>query len=167
MVLAQKVLFATGAFAKIFEKFYVPSESESIEIKNIIKAGSYLEREIDLGDKSFYLSIDGHEVLYRKNSFESKLILGNVSTLGAFEGADFVALNELLSKLKEILTFDFGNFYDFKLVTGLRHKGPRRLPITEIIDSEKRLFRINGLYKNGYTLGFLAAKRMEKLIFIS
>jgi hypothetical protein len=165
VILAKKILFATGAYAKIFEKFYAPPESASIENKNMIKAGSYLERSIDLGPKSFYLSIDGHQILYRKNSFEQKLIIGSVTTIGAYEAPDFCELNELFSKLKALVTFDMGNISDYKVVTGLRHKGPKRLAICEAIDLEKRLFRINGLYKNGYTLGLLAAKRMEKIIF--
>ncbi len=52
-VLARKVLFATGAFSKIFERYFAPPEAPSIEEKNTIKAGSFLEREIDLGEKSF------------------------------------------------------------------------------------------------------------------
>ncbi|MBC7712900.1 MAG: hypothetical protein H7177_06150 [Rhizobacter sp.] len=167
VVVAKKILFAIGAFAKIFEKFYSPPDSESIELKNMIKAGSYLERNINLGDKSFYLSIDGHQVLYRTNSFEQKLIIGSATTVGAFEATDVALLSELFLKLKDLLTFDIGIISDFKVVTGLRHKGPKRLVICSAIDSEKRLFRINGLYKNGYTLGLLAAKRMEKLIFTS
>ncbi len=167
VVIAKKILFAIGAFGKLFEKFYSPPESESIESKNMIKAGSYLEREINLGDKSFYLSIDGNQVLYRKNNFERKLIIGSVTTVGAYEAPDVMALQALITKLKDLLTFDIGNYSDFKVVTGLRHKGPKRLAISEAIDSEKKLFRINGLYKNGYTLGLLAAKRMRDLIFIS
>lgn len=167
VVYTKKILFAIGAFGKLFEKFYSPPESDSIESKNMIKAGSYLERDINLGDKSFYLSIDGNQVLYRKNTFESKLIIGSATTVGAYEAPDVVALLTLINKLKDLLTFDIGNYSDFKVITGLRHKGPKRLAISEAIDSEKRLFRINGLYKNGYTLGFLAAKRMHDLIFTS
>jgi len=165
IIKAKKILFAMGAYAKIFEKFLAPTGAESIEIKNTIKAGSYFEQNIDLGDKSFYLSIDGHQVLYRKNSFESKLIIGSATTIGAFEAPDYQALAAIFNKVKTLLTFDLGEMSDFKLVTGLRHKGPKRLLICEALDEDKSLFRINGLYKNGYTLGFLASKRMVNLIF--
>lgn len=164
VVFAKKILFAVGAFGKIFEKFYSPPESDSIEIKNMIKAGSYLERTIDLGSKSFYLSIDGNQVLYRKNSFESTLIIGSITAIGAFEAPDVVSLKALIDKLSDLLTFNLGSYSDFKIVTGLRHKGPKRLIICEAIDNEKRLFRINGLYKNGYSLGLLAGKRMVELL---
>lgn len=167
VVLAKKVLFATGAFSKIFERFYAPPEAESIEVKNTIKAGSFLEREVELGQKSFYLSIDGHLVLYRHNSFEKKLIIGNVTTIGAYEAPDMAGLKKLFETLKALLTFNPGEFSDFKVTTGLRHKAPKRMLIASAIDPERKLFRINGLYKNGFTMSFLAAKRMKDMIFNS
>lgn len=162
---ARKILFATGSFSKIFERFYAPPEADSIEVKNTIKAGSFLEREVDLGRESFYLSIDGALVLYRHNAYEKKLIIGNVTTIGAYEAPDVGALIKLLERLKSLVSIDLGEFSDYKIVTGLRHKGPKRLLQCESIDHEKTLFRINGLYKNGYTMCFLAAKRMKHLIF--
>ena len=60
LIHAKKVLLAMGAYSKIFEKMLLPTGAESLESKNTIKAGSYLERTIDLGNSSFYLSIDGH-----------------------------------------------------------------------------------------------------------
>ncbi|MBY0415998.1 MAG: hypothetical protein K2Q18_17635, partial [Bdellovibrionales bacterium] len=153
IVIAKKIIFATGAFSKIFEKFYMTTESESIELKNQIKAGSYLERNIDLKTESFYISIDGHQILYRNNAFEKKLIVGNGMTVGAFEAPDLQTLSQVFLKFKEILSVDIGEISDFKIITGLRHKGPKRLMICEKIDREGTLFRINGLYKNGYTMG--------------
>lgn len=164
-VLAKKILFATGAFSKIFERFYQHPEAASIEEKNSIKPGSYLERDVELGMKSFYLSIDGHQVLYRHNQYEKKLIIGSVSGEGAFLAPDVAGLAKLFTKMKSLLTFSLGDLSDYKIVTGLRHKGPKRLLISECIDGEGRLFRVNGLYKNGYSMSFLAAKRLESLIF--
>ena len=165
IITAKKILFAMGAYSKIFEKFLMSLGSESSEDKNTIKAGSYFERNIDLGEKSFYLSIDGHQVLYRRNSFESKLIVGSATTIGAYESPDYVGLVAIFNKVKPLLTFNPGEVSDFSVVTGLRHKGPKRLLICRAIDENKTLFQINGLYKNGYTMGFLAARRMMSLIF--
>jgi hypothetical protein len=165
IIKAKKILFAMGAYSKIFEKFFAPAGADSIEVKNTIKAGSYFEKNVDLGPKSFYLSIDGHQVLYRKNSYESKLIIGSATTIGAYEAPDYKALGAIFKKMQPLLIFDLGKMNDFKILTGLRHKGPKRLLICESIDQGKTLFRINGLYKNGYSMGFLASKRMFNLIF--
>jgi hypothetical protein len=164
VVEAKKILFAMGAFAKIFERFLMPLNAESIEVKNTIKAGSFLERSIDLGPKSFYFSIDGHQALYRKNRHESRLIIGSATTVGAYEAPDLSGLVKIFSKLKNILTINIGEISDYKITTGLRHKGPKRMMICEALDSDKTLFRINGLYKNGYTMAFLAAAKMQKLM---
>jgi hypothetical protein len=161
---AKKVLFATGAFSKIFEKFHAPLNSESIEIKNTIKAGSYLERQMDLGPKSFYISIDGHQALYRKNKYESTLIIGSATTIGAYEVPDLISLSKIFSKMKDLLAVEIGQMSDFKIVTGLRHKGPKRMLLCEALDENKTLFRINGLYKNGFTMAFLAAEKMAQLL---
>ncbi len=166
IIKSRKILFAMGAFSLIFEKFLAPLNADSIEQKNSIKAGSYFEKNCDLGLDSFYLSIDGHQVLYRKNDFESKLIIGSATSMGAYEAPDYMALSLIFNKVKALLTFDIGEMSDFKVITGLRHKGPKRLMICESIDGEeKTLFRINGLYKNGYTMAFLASKKMLNLIF--
>lgn len=168
VIKSKKILFAMGAYSKVFEKMLAPINADSSELKNSIKAGSYFEKNCDLGNNSFYLSIDGHQVLYRKNAHESKLIIGSATTIGAYEAPDYTLLSALFNKVKPLLTFDVGEMTDFKVVTGLRHKGPKRLLICDCLDGEeKSLFRINGLYKNGYTMGFLASKRMVNLIFNS
>ena len=166
IIKSRKILFAMGAYSLIFEKFLALPNNDSIELKNSIKAGSYFEKNCDLGQDSFYLSIDGHQVLYRKNPFESKLIIGSATTMGAYDVPDYEALSLIFNKVKPLLTFDIGEMTDFKIITGLRHKGPKRLLICECIDGEENsMFRINGLYKNGYTMAFLAARKMQNLIF--
>lgn len=165
VVLAKKVLFATGAYSKIFESFYTTEDSlVSMEIKNTIKAGSYFERQVDFGPKSFYLSIDGHQALYRKNQSEATFIIGSATTVGAYEAPDLVILSTIFNKIKPLLTLELGEMRDYKITTGLRHKGPKRMLISESFNGDKTLFRINGLYKNGYTMGFLTGKKMVDLI---
>lgn len=164
-LLTKKILFATGAFSKIFENFYLFSKENSFEEKNAIKSGTYLERDLYLGEKSFYITIDGNLLLYRKNCNENKLIIGSLSNEGAYEFPDIKSLSELLLKLNEIVTFDLGHIKDYSIVTGLRHKGKKRMLICTSLDDEKKIFTLNGLYKNGYSLSFLGAKRMQSLIF--
>lgn len=167
----RKILLATGAFSKIFDSFFktsTPSEEESLENmeeKNTIKAGSYLEKDMDLGESSFFLTIDGHQVLYKANALK-KLQLGSVTTIGAYGAPDLSALESLHEKISGLLNFEIGAFKDFKTITGLRHKGPRRLMIVQK-DQGAELFRINGLYKNGFTLSFLAAKKMYSVLMDS
>ncbi len=170
---AKKIIFATGSFAKIFSGFFKldipkvfdPETNEEIpyipfESKNTIKSGSYLEQEIDLGENPFFLTIDGHQVLYKPGKI---LQFGSVTGIGAYEAPDLVSLMELYHHLKDRLSFSVGDFRDFKIVTGLRHKGPRRL-LQAHKDPNENIFWINGLYKNGYTLSALAAQKILKLL---
>jgi hypothetical protein len=173
---AKKIIFATGSFAKIFSGFFKldipkifdPETNEEIphipfEYKNTIKSGSFLEQKIDLGEKPFFLTIDGHQVLYKPGKI---LQLGSVTGIGAFEAPDLVSLMELYRHLKDKISFSIGEFSDFKIVTGLRHKGPRRLLLAHK-DPNENIFWINGLYKNGYTLSALGAQKILKLLNLS
>ena len=164
-IFAKKILFAMGAYSKLFEKMLMDEDLANLEEKNSIKAGSYFERDVDLGETSFYLSIDNHNMLYRKNANESKLIIGSATTMGAFEAPDLKALAKIFNNMKAVTKLDLGEMTDYRVITGLRHKGPKRMLISESIDTNKTLFRINGLYKNGYSLGFLASQKMVNLIF--
>jgi hypothetical protein len=64
--------------------------------------------------------------------------------------------------MKDICSIDLGEFEDFKVLTGLRHKASKRIPVCGFADESKRIGLINGLYKNGYSLPFHFSKIMVK-----
>lgn len=161
ILFAKKILLATGAYAKVFHHFFHEIVGD-FELKTEIKAGSYLSKKIDLGDSSFYLSIDSHNILYRHQ--DQQLILGSTSTLGAFEAVPLEDLLKLFNKCKQFVSFDLGEFDSFQITTGLRHKAPKRMMDCRESPLEKNLFHINGFYKNGFSMCHLASKRMIKLI---
>lgn len=160
VVKAKKVVLAVGAYAKIYGHFFRSEEIPFSEEKNQIKAGSFLERNIDLGNESFLFTIDMNKVMYR--AFEKKLLIGSVTTVGAFEVPPIKDLQFLLEKVQTVINFDLGRITEFKVVTGLRHKGPRRKFIAERMSETREIYGINGFYKNGFTLNFLAAEKLIK-----
>jgi hypothetical protein len=162
IVKAKKVVMAIGAYSKIYGHFYRSEEILFNEEKNVVKAGSFLERNIDLGDESFLFTIDMNKVMYR--AFEKKLLIGSVTTVGAFEAPPMKDLQLLLEKVQTAMSFDLGRLTDFKVVTGLRHKGPRRKFIAERLSDTKEIYGINGFYKNGFTLNFLAAEKLIQVM---
>jgi len=160
----KKILLATGAFSKIYHSFFKEIIGDEKEVKNEIKAGAYLEREIDLNCPSFYISIDSCNVLYRNLETNKILQLGSSSVLGTYESANLSELQHILKKCQEHLNVHLGELSDFKITTGLRHKAPKRM--LECLESpvSPGVFHINGLYKNGFSMSFLAAEKMMKLI---
>ena len=164
---AKKIVFATGAFAKIYHHFFQDIIGLEKESKNEIKAGFYLERFIDLGNESFYLSIDGINVLYRfseSNRKESFLQIGSVSVLGAFPIPPEKEISNLLETIRPKLNFEIGTRDDYQLICGLRHKASKRMIEAMESTTTKNIFHLNGLYKNGFSMSFLAAKKMAKLV---
>jgi hypothetical protein len=166
-VKAKKIVLATGAFAKVYQHFFHDLIGSEKEAKSEIKAGFYLERTIDLGTDSFYLSIDGTNILYRhsnEKNAESFLQIGSVSVLGAFPIPPEKEILDLLEKTRSKLNIEIGKREDFQVICGLRHKAPKRM--IEAIESTltKNVFHLNGYYKNGFSMSFLGAKRMEKLL---
>lgn len=161
-VQGKKVLLAMGAHSKIFSSFI---QSETLPLQedvNTIKAGSFLQRSIDLGDESFLLTIDNHQFNYRAE--EKNLFIGSAMTIGAFEAPDVRTLKSIFEKCQSVLSFSIGNFNDYQMHTGLRHKGPRRKFIARRLHPDHQVWQVNGLYKNGYTLSLIAAQKLAEEI---
>lgn len=157
---AKKILLCTGAYSKIFSDFY--GSPSILKEKTHSVAGSFLERSIDLNRPSFFIVIDGLKLVYR--DAEKLLTLGVSSTQGAFLSVDFNELNGALDFFHQKLNLSLGSLSDFKVKTGLRHKGIKRRPFYEALHADKPIYLISGLYKNGFTFAHLTAKEMLKNI---
>lgn len=157
VVRGYKIVLCTGAYAKIFSAFF--EGTEGIQSTQTV-AGSFLERSIHLGMPSFYLTIDGYNLIYR--SAEEKLLLGSASNANTLLIADYMKLQEILFLFKEKCRFDIGELNDFKIVTGLRHKAAKRRASALSLNPQKTIFMINGLYKNGFTFSHLCAEKILK-----
>lgn len=153
---AKKLVLATGAYAKIFSPFFPAADMAPTQILS----GSYLERTINLNRDSFFITLDGNKCVYR--SREKQLVIGSVSQKGPFESGDFAGLKDLVALFKRHLAVEIGDIEDFKMVTGLRHKGRQRRPIYKALDAEKSLYMISGFYKNGFTFSHLAARTLTE-----
>jgi hypothetical protein len=153
---SKKIVFCTGAYAAIFSRFF---PEDLIKVNQQVVAGSYLQKNIKLPE-SFILTVDGYNLLYRKS--DEMMVLGSASTKGAICSNEFSELKNIFNKMKDICSIDLGEFEDFKVLTGLRHKASKRIPVCGFADESKRIGLINGLYKNGYSLPFHFSKIMVK-----
>ncbi len=159
---AKKIVLCTGAYSKIYAEFIALDFSNDL-IKTQVVPGSFLERKVDLKRDSFYLTLDGHNLIYR--SLDQCLIVGSSSSEGALLVGDHNELKTILDHFNNNLNINLGEFKDFNVCTGLRHKGVRRRPIMKPHDDDDSLFMISGFYKNGFSFGHLAAlKIVNKII---
>lgn len=157
---ARKIILCTGAYARIFSQFYSPTAQLE---KTQVVAGSYLQKTIDLECPSFYVTIDGHNLIYR--SALHQLIMGSASYKGAFLAPDFAELNKIYQVFSNALRPAIGGFQDFKAITGLRHKAQKRKPLACALNDEKSVYVISGFFKNGFSVSHLCAKKIVGEIF--
>ena len=164
IIRAKKVIFAMGAYSKMFSHFYEKENIPMEEDQNVIRGGSFLSRTIDLGSDSFLTIVDMTKIHYIAD--KKRLLIGSSMHSEALLVPKIEDLKAQFEKVKEKLSLELGLFSEYKIVTGLRHKGPRRKFIARKL-GDTDLYQMNGFYKNGYTLNFLAAEEMLKLLKIT
>ena len=156
---SRKIIFCTGAYSSIFSSFF---PSVQIGVNQQVVAGAYLQKKMSFS-QSFLLTVDGLNLLYRRS--DQNLILGSASLNSMISLCDISELKSIYTKFSDICQVDLGHFEDFNLITGLRHKASKRMPICRFVDQEKKIGVINGFYKNGYSLPFYLSKVMVKELF--
>jgi len=152
---ADKIVFATGA-AKDY-LFHA-------EMKPLAKRvpGSYLQIGWDLGDKSFILSCKGMNLVYRHT--DQIILLGGTTQLDGVEAIDWCGLQDYLQKARELIP-SLPAFDHWQSFSGIRQKGEKRLPYWGPCNVHgDRHYEISSLYKNGFSLAFLAGAELSRLI---
>lgn len=125
-------------------------------------SGSYAYTFLDLGKDSFVFSKGSENVIYR--AADKCLLVGSIDEKDDEFGWPVMAGRG--HKLKQALsTFDIDlpNDLDWKVESGVRHKGQKRRPYWGEINPN--VFAAHSFYKNGYTLAFLAAKDLTSKWF--
>ena len=131
----------------------------------IVGGGFYTFEGVDLGPKSFVVSVDGKNVQYRH--WRKDLVVGSLSWPGIEVDLDSSELEKIYNWISEKIEFPkLPEWSEQKKWTqGYRLKGPKRMPIAKSIDDNARVYEISGLYKNGLTLApLLAAKISQNVI---
>lgn len=165
-----KVVIATSAYSKFFSDRY--PKHQAIE-KSVPISGSYLLFQHDFGDKSFGYELDESYVIYRGK--EKELLVGATTVrldesyehykqrIHEDEKLELLDIYESLkSGLKPLL--ELPDLAKAKSDRGFRHRGYKRNPFWGQMDEKGKVFGILGLYKNGYSLPFLAGPQLAEKI---
>lgn len=148
------VFYFTGAIGKYFGI----SGSKNLDKSKLVQ-GTYLISDNHNCENYFkntnVYEIDGVNFIYRPIS--KQLIVGATSNhWGAQYMPDYIGVKQQYEVINKY--FDLPDFDTFKVKVGLRLKGRKRTPYIGVGDS-KNSFVVNGLYKNGYTVAYLGAKK--------
>ncbi len=149
-------VFCTGAYSKVYSHLNLAAE----ETKTV--SGSYLVfKNTFLGEESFSLSWKNTHGIY--HSHEKRLTIGNTTDPKGVVLGEWAVLKECYQQLQDIWKgVCWPNFSEAELHTGLRHKGKKRLPFWG--ELAQNSYGFWGLYKNGYSLGFLGAQQLARVI---
>ncbi len=125
-------------------------------------AGSYLEMKIEKTDlcfkSDFNLVLNGHHFIYRKS--QGVLQIGSTTeNNSAILTPRMDLLDQIHKNIATKVNIDIPQLEKFEAFTGIRQKGYKRMPFWGRVDANT--FAICGLYKNGFTFAFLAAKELE------
>ena len=124
-------------------------------------SGTYLEFKIDRKlisdrfhiDSDICFDFEGRHLIFRTS--EDKIIFGSTSDQSSIEYSDPL-IYELLDLVRPHFKYELPEASAWKLRTGIRFKGRKRTPFWGEI--RPGLFVVTGLYKNGYSFAFKAAR---------
>lgn len=120
-------------------------------------AGQYAQCSVDLGADSFVISKGPHNLLY--NAKVHQLMVGSLDDKEDQNGFPVVAARA--NALKELLSsfnYELPLGLKWHVFSGVRHKGQKRRPYWGNIKGQ--VDGAHSLYKNGYTLAWLAAQEV-------
>lgn len=149
------VFYFTGSAGKIFDLTGAETTNHAQ-----LAHGSFLQFENfedveNIFSENLIYEIDGVDLIYRRPA--KQLIIGaSTANIGAQFSHDIISLKNFHQQISQ--KFIIPKFDEFKFISGLRLKGRKRLPSIHVGD-EPNSFVVNSLYKNGYTLCFLGAKK--------
>lgn len=159
-VKAKKVVIATGAYSRINTHLFSKTNIHEKILFTKVVAGSYLVKQFDY-PHDLYFTINGHNLVYRHQTKE--MIIGSTTVQGAIVTPDLVELKNIFDNVNSAVNLDLGSFDSYRVITGLRHKGQKRIPFFEPIVDSQNIWFFNGAYKNGWSLPFFYSKEKAKL----
>ncbi len=124
-------------------------------------SGTYLEFEMDRQqifkryhiDSDICFDMEGSHLIFRTS--EDKIIFGSTSDQSSIEYTNPLIF-ESLEQIRTYFEYELPEPSAWKQRTGIRFKGRKRTPYWGEISSG--LFVVTGLYKNGYSFAFKAAR---------
>ena len=147
------VVLASGAYIKKDNKLF--SSHPFVMGSSIVKGSYGIFKDIDWGEYGFVFSHGKANLIYRPK--DKKIIIGGTTdgeggmepNLGTLE-----CFHDIFSELFVLPSLNLATFG-----VGLRHRGEKRMPFWGAM--AKGIYGIMGLYKNGWSLSFLAAEKIS------
>lgn len=151
----EQIIWAIGASGERFE--LLPKQGSRVS------GHALVWESVELGERPFALSVNGKNLIYQ--AWVKRVYLGgSTDSAGHFAPAlkelktQWESWQDYLTRpLQEQLIWERA-----RVMGAVRHKAPRRRLLVDQLNSREIV--VNGLYKNGYSLAFLAATKVRELL---
>ena len=146
------IVLASGAYIKEGNRFF--PQHPFVNGSTIVKGSYGIFDNVDWGDSGFVFSHKSANLVYRSDN--KQVVIGGTTDLGEGGGSNSEGVKEQYNTFTDF--FDLPPFDSVCLGAGLRHRGVKRMPFWGRLSDH--VYGILGLYKNGWSLSFLAAEEI-------
>ena len=119
-------------------------------------AGSFCQWKKDLGSNSFAVGLGKSNLVYRAS--DHCLMLGGTTQKDEVVAHDGSELSSFYQVAHSVASSFLPPVEDAKIFSGIRIKGPRRLPLFE--ELRKDVFVLGAAYKTGWSQSFYGASKL-------
>lgn len=119
-------------------------------------AGSYAQWKIDCGSECFGFGLGKANLIYR--SSDQVLMLGGTTQKDQLISHDGDQIQNFYDLAKDLLSDQVPPLDEAHLYSGVRVKGPKRMPICEEV--QNNIFVLGAAFKNGWSQAFFGANKI-------
>lgn len=152
---SKRVLLASGPG---FHQIEINGVEKNFYKGFVKRPGSYwtVDAENYQSNEAWVYTKKKANLIYRKE--EHKFLLGGTTNANDELGIDFSTLIEWHREYQNELSF-LPDFKNGNVDSGIRFRGPKRMPFSGSIPGTRQIYALTGLHKNGFSYPFLLAKK--------
>lgn len=152
-----RAFLCSSNFNKLFIDHFKNNDAIDFVKRTKPVKGDYLFLETSHNYSSMSIAINNHHLIFRPN----QILIGSTS----FNDCDIQSivttdLEKVYENVKDSVDIQLPVYSSFQKICGVRSKGRKRTPFWGEV--APNLYMIGGLYKNGFSFSFLAAKQLSE-----
>lgn len=158
---ADKIFLCAGHSSPVFSSLISDAKCLNYLSRSKPVKGAYLYKAGVGSELDFSLALEGKHLIFRNGDLLIGSTSENDSSITYQDTEQTRSLYDFVSKHLSDPSF-LPKYDEMEIKVGVRHKGPKRAPFWG--ECAENIYGIFGLYKNGFSFSFKAAKDLVSLI---
>jgi len=160
-VFADKIFLCAGHSSPVFSSLISDAKCLNYLSRSKPVKGAYLYKAAVGSELNFSLALEGKHLIFRNGDLLIGSTSENDSSITYQDAEQTRSLYDYVSKHLSDPGF-LPKFDEMEIKVGVRHKGPKRTPFWG--ECAENIYGVFGLYKNGFSFSFKAAKDLVATI---